>query len=451
MVPGRPAASPSAPKLTPLLLEARPWSSGTWGNSVTISSRPGFEVGSNDDDAAAAAFYSFPYSTQFLSEAEQIGHTVPGHDLIQTAPRQDSRQDRSEQIHATASMMIMAVAQQPSLHYPPSLIGGRTQLSSLGRYGVVPSSTHADDLAGRRPSDVNESGFPYLSPASSQTSTWKSPPHRHSTGSSQPPRGPASPFASDRTPIRHHRPDMHRNRSSNSRTNAFLSYANGPPQQIASLVASAPISISSTHDSIGEQDDARNYASMPSVTSYMNQPANFYTGSLPPTYQPFSIRIAESSGSAGGIYNEVTHGGSIPPAYGGFDQPETVFVPPRPALIATLPVVSTEFRPIQPPLDAIVDDSDTFHHRQRLQCWDHGCNGRQFSTFSNLLRHQREKSGTATKARCPHCGTEFTRTTARNGHLYGGKCKGIQGSTKDENFEPGFDEPGRDSMNRVNR
>lgn len=36
--------------------------------------------------------------------------------------------------------------------------------------------------------------------------------------------------------------------------------------------------------------------------------------------------------------------------------------------------------------------------RPKPQCWDHGCNGRQFSTFSNLLRHQREKSGTAAKS-----------------------------------------------------
>lgn len=49
--------------------------------------------------------------------------------------------------------------------------------------------------------------------------------------------------------------------------------------------------------------------------------------------------------------------------------------------------------------------------RPKPQCWEHGCNGRQFSTFSNLLRHQREKSGQATKATCPNCGAEFTRTT----------------------------------------
>ncbi|KAK4187972.1 hypothetical protein QBC35DRAFT_215712 [Podospora australis] len=63
------------------------------------------------------------------------------------------------------------------------------------------------------------------------------------------------------------------------------------------------------------------------------------------------------------------------------------------------------------------------HSRPKPQCWEHGCNGRQFSTFSNLLRHQREKSGQATKASCPNCGAEFTRTTARNGHLAHEKCK----------------------------
>jgi hypothetical protein len=66
--------------------------------------------------------------------------------------------------------------------------------------------------------------------------------------------------------------------------------------------------------------------------------------------------------------------------------------------------------------------------RPKPQCWEHGCNGRQFSTFSNLLRHQREKSGQAAKATCPNCGAEFTRTTARNGHLLHDKCKSRRSS-----------------------
>ncbi|KAH8749550.1 hypothetical protein F5883DRAFT_355578, partial [Diaporthe sp. PMI_573] len=61
--------------------------------------------------------------------------------------------------------------------------------------------------------------------------------------------------------------------------------------------------------------------------------------------------------------------------------------------------------------------------RRKHQCWDHGFNGRQFSTPSNFLRHQREKSEQATKAICPDCGADFTRNSARNGHLLRKKCK----------------------------
>lgn len=68
------------------------------------------------------------------------------------------------------------------------------------------------------------------------------------------------------------------------------------------------------------------------------------------------------------------------------------------------------------------------HSRPKPQCWEHGCAGRQFSTFSNLLRHQREKSGVASKPTCPKCGAEFTRTTARNGHMAHEKCKGRRNS-----------------------
>ncbi|KAJ5863510.1 hypothetical protein N7455_007578 [Penicillium solitum] len=61
--------------------------------------------------------------------------------------------------------------------------------------------------------------------------------------------------------------------------------------------------------------------------------------------------------------------------------------------------------------------------RRRPQCWDHGCNGRKFSTFSNLLRHQRQKLGIIAKSECPICGANFTRPTARNIHVEQGKCK----------------------------
>ncbi|RMZ82327.1 hypothetical protein DV738_g1746, partial [Chaetothyriales sp. CBS 135597] len=86
--------------------------------------------------------------------------------------------------------------------------------------------------------------------------------------------------------------------------------------------------------------------------------------------------------------------------------------------------VAPSFPPITMPLESNRGDLEISSSRPKPQCWDHGCNGRQFSTFSNLLRHQREKNGHAIKAVCPDCGMLFTRTTARNGHMNGGKCKG---------------------------
>lgn len=84
------------------------------------------------------------------------------------------------------------------------------------------------------------------------------------------------------------------------------------------------------------------------------------------------------------------------------------------------------------PLGAENSSIRVLNQRPKPQCWEHGCNGRQFSTFSNLLRHQREKSGTASKSYCPKCGAEFTRTTARNGHLAHDKCTKQRGASEEE-------------------
>lgn len=56
-------------------------------------------------------------------------------------------------------------------------------------------------------------------------------------------------------------------------------------------------------------------------------------------------------------------------------------------------------------------------NKEKPTCNDpsHGCNKREFSTFSNLLRHQREKNGQNQKSRCTRCGAEFTRSTAMKG------------------------------------
>ncbi|KAI2726162.1 hypothetical protein CBS147332_3049 [Penicillium roqueforti] len=107
--------------------------------------------------------------------------------------------------------------------------------------------------------------------------------------------------------------------------------------------------------------------------------------------------------------------------------PATPDMPSHPTSISSQPQSMVPEPMYSSPESAAATDSDrpagVSSLRPRPQCWDHGCNGREFSTFSNLLRHQREKSGVVAKAECPICGAVFTRTTARNIHVGQGKCK----------------------------
>lgn len=102
---------------------------------------------------------------------------------------------------------------------------------------------------------------------------------------------------------------------------------------------------------------------------------------------------------------------------------------------STLPSISSS-ETFPPSPVSTQNNSETIRvltSRPKPQCFDHDCNGRQFSTFSNLLRHQREQSGTASKHVCEYCGSKFTRTTARKGHMASGKCRG---NIKPRNTKP---------------
>lgn len=60
------------------------------------------------------------------------------------------------------------------------------------------------------------------------------------------------------------------------------------------------------------------------------------------------------------------------------------------------------------------------------RCWEHGCNGKKFSTRSNLLRHQIEKGKARPNFTCPICGAYFSRTTARNQHVDRNSCNRVR-------------------------
>ncbi|KAH7250857.1 hypothetical protein BKA59DRAFT_523576 [Fusarium tricinctum] len=72
---------------------------------------------------------------------------------------------------------------------------------------------------------------------------------------------------------------------------------------------------------------------------------------------------------------------------------------------------------------------------QDLHCFDHGCDGRRFSSIGNLVRHQKEQSRglSARRYECPYCDQTFTRSTARNVHLIRGRCGGVNTIHSDNN------------------
>lgn len=56
-------------------------------------------------------------------------------------------------------------------------------------------------------------------------------------------------------------------------------------------------------------------------------------------------------------------------------------------------------------------------------CYDHGCDGRVFSSRSNLLRHQRERTPNARLLACPMCGATFYRVWTRDYHVKSARCQ----------------------------
>ena len=58
-----------------------------------------------------------------------------------------------------------------------------------------------------------------------------------------------------------------------------------------------------------------------------------------------------------------------------------------------------------------------------LRCYQHGCDGRYFSSLHNFRRHLKEKNGIANRYACSLCSRTFSRSTARNLHQQKGRCE----------------------------
>lgn len=135
------------------------------------------------------------------------------------------------------------------------------------------------------------------------------------------------------------------------------------------------------------------------------------TQSRPALYPPTTYGMSDYRVSLPTMYPPSS---TTPAAYPTYQPPHGLPAPSTSDVPALSSSPSTQNNAVMPRV---------LNSRPKPQCFDHGCNGRQFSTFSNLLRHQREKSGTAAKSFCPKCHAEFTRTTAMKGHMQHDKCK----------------------------
>ena len=61
----------------------------------------------------------------------------------------------------------------------------------------------------------------------------------------------------------------------------------------------------------------------------------------------------------------------------------------------------------------------------QIRCFDHGCNGRAFSSLGNYHRHLKERNEFSRKFFCSRCGRSFSRSTARNLHFEKNRCKSV--------------------------
>ncbi|KAK5056564.1 hypothetical protein LTR84_012095 [Exophiala bonariae] len=234
----------------------------------------------------------------------------------------------------------------------------------------------------------------------------------------------------DRTPIRHSRPSVSRNRS-HSRGDMLLAYAGDPSQlQPSQALPSMAAVTSHPEASMPHMYNMHQYGISPSMAGYPLQ-SGYFPGSVPPHtgQHPGDYPMGHNQQDMQAYYGvgrTSPHGSAM--SLSAPDSPSSLYVSgqasPNQQALPSIGMAMHHFPPVPLTLESSPAEIEIMPSRPKPQCWDHGCNGRQFSTFSNLLRHQREKSGSAMKATCPHCGTEFTRTTARNGHMSGGKCKG---------------------------
>ncbi|KAI0387510.1 hypothetical protein F5Y04DRAFT_274363 [Hypomontagnella monticulosa] len=313
--------------------------------------------------------------------------------------RVDSARDSSSPSlpPATANMSTVAVAFDP-----------RMEMGIPRSSFTWPGLDSGPDLLGHDLSSVGHGSEASMTPPSGSRSL-----------TSSPPRFTLTP---EQRELKRQRDQARRDSKTTVRARRamsnYSSASQSPPVSMHEFSSASPVPV---------------YSTAPSQISLLAEPATTLAGSYMPSY---STSPLPDHGSPAAMFTPQFS--SLPPSdYMGLNYSPGYPPPPSAHSLSSqysrpsppMPEPGMMY-PVQPPqvLSSGSAGQEAGHvrvvqSRPKPQCWEHGCNGRQFSTFSNLLRHQREKSGQAAKATCPNCGAEFTRTTARNGHLLHDKCK----------------------------
>lgn len=279
-----------------------------------------------------------------------------------------------------------------SLQFDPVFSrGGRSSFNSW--LGLENNDTAASYLAHNLSS---------LGPASDTSIT---PPLASRSITSSPPRASFTPQQREH---KRQRDQMRRDSKTTARVQrgSINPYLSSPPLSVVDVTAAMGVPV---------------YSTAPSSAPLLSEPVTtMATSSYLPSYSPPVQEPAYSDGfqSLPAAYSLGVDYSAQFPGPAPYERSPPLSMGDQPMMYGVTPSVSSSASPPSEHSHVRVVQS-----RPKPQCWEHGCNGRQFSTFSNLLRHQREKSGQAAKASCPNCGAEFTRTTARNGHLLHDKCK----------------------------
>ncbi|KAI1386195.1 uncharacterized protein F4822DRAFT_444681 [Hypoxylon trugodes] len=331
-----------------------------------------------------------PLDTEWSQRQAQSQNTPS----LRVNPARDSHSSSSLPPPHTSTMSTVAVAFDP-----------RMEMGIPRSSYTWPGLDSGPDLLGHELGSVHGSDASMTPPSGSRSLT------------SSPPRFTLTP---EQRELKRQRDQARRDSKSTVRArramSTYSSASQSPPVSMHEFSAASPVPV---------------YSTAPSQISLLAEPATTMAGSYMPSYSTSPI---PDHGSPG-MFPQFS---SMPPSdYLGLSYSPGYPPPPSAHSLSSQysrpsPPMSDAgiMYPVQaPPVLSSGGAGQEAGHvrvvqsRPKPQCWEHGCNGRQFSTFSNLLRHQREKSGQAAKATCPNCGAEFTRTTARNGHLLHDKCK----------------------------